>query len=629
MIGSTLGKYEVLEEVGHGGMSVVYLARDMDLQRDVAVKVLHAHLANRPDYRARFHREARAVARLSHPSIPEIYDFSADASDLAYLVTEYIPGPNLRDFVEEHPLDAPELGALVCACVADALQHAHEHGVIHRDVKPENVMIGPGGVLKLTDFGIAHIEDVQGLTATGTLLGSPAHMAPEHIEGKPLDQRADVFALGTVLYWLVTGALPFDAPNPQALFRTILDGSYTPAVRARPAVGEVLSGVIDGALRRAPEDRYESADVLRQALLEAVRDPGLVDEPEALVARWTERPEECQSEVNDQVLESLVARARRLVREGRKAMALRCYDRVLALSPVDADISVEVESLLRQNRRVRVVRRGVLVAAGLALVVAAALGLASLPGTPEPGPDPEALVSTALGEGEPPAPETPAEAAPRQARSTEGTPAPKAPGTAAGAGAPQTDPPSAGRVPHRRPKEGSARPHAGPSGSRTPPRGKDVRIASATGLPRQAAAPKPAVLAIRAWPYADVFVDGRRVAKHPPEKQIELMPGHRVVRFEKPGNRPKQFELDVPPDGGTLPPLVFRWPAIIRVEGAPGHFLQVEGRDLGTTDQPREYPMTRQVVPRARVVVLDPSRALAKEVTVTLRAGGETKIAVR
>jgi len=156
-----------------------------------------------------------------------------------------------------------------------------------------------------------------------------------------------------------------------------------------------------------------------------------------------------------------------------------------------------------------------------------------------------------------------------------------------------------------------------------------VRIASATGLPRRPAVPTPAVLAIKVRPYADVFVDGRQVAKHPQQQQIELQPGRRVVRFEKPGNRPRQFELDVPPDGGTLKPLAFWWPAIVEVKGAPGHFLQVEGRDLGTTDEPREFPMTRGAVSRARVVVLDPGRALVREESVTLRAGGKTTIAIR
>jgi len=205
----TLQRYTLLEEVGQGGMAVVYRATDTTLNREVAVKVLHPHLASQLESRARLQREAHAVAKLRHENILEIFDYSGPDSASSYIVTEFIDGQTLKEFVAAHPLAYPEVAALIAVEIGGALAHAHAAGIIHRDVKPENVMIRKDGVLKLMDFGIAQVVDLQRMTVTGQLLGSPAYMAPELIEGKPLDFRTDVFAVGVMLYQLATGSLPF------------------------------------------------------------------------------------------------------------------------------------------------------------------------------------------------------------------------------------------------------------------------------------------------------------------------------------------------------------------------------------------------------------------------------------
>src|SRR5512147_2235178 len=176
-------------------MAAVYLGRDTALDREVAVKVLHPHLASRAESRARFSREARAVARLSHPNIVEIYDYSGDEARDSYLVTEFIHGRTLRAFAEEVGFGLPEVGVLLARALADALVHAHSAGVIHRDLKPENVMVaeGPRPAVKLADFGIARIlASEERLTMTGALVGSPHHMAPEILEGRETDARSDL-----------------------------------------------------------------------------------------------------------------------------------------------------------------------------------------------------------------------------------------------------------------------------------------------------------------------------------------------------------------------------------------------------------------------------------------------------
>ena len=222
-------RYRLDEQVGQGGMAVVWRGWDLKLRRTVAVKVLHPHLNARPEIRLRFDREARAVARLHHPFILEVYDFSADDS---YLITEFIRGHTLRAFADVHPFDPPELAAACLLPIAEALEHAHAAGVVHRDLKPENVMVRDDGVVKLTDFGIAALLDPdEKFTVTGSILGSPSHLAPETIEGKRAEPRADLFSFGTILYWLSCGQLPYQAPSPAALLRNILEGKDRKSTR--------------------------------------------------------------------------------------------------------------------------------------------------------------------------------------------------------------------------------------------------------------------------------------------------------------------------------------------------------------------------------------------------------------
>ncbi len=205
-------------------MAIVYRARDLVLDREVAVKVLHAHLAGQAESRDRLEREAQAVAKLRHENILEIYDYSGRTSDKAFIVTEFIHGTTLRAFMQTHAsvlAKHPEIAELIVSEVARALDHAHKAGVIHRDVKPENVMIRNDGVIKLTDFGIAQMIDKERMTVTGQLLGSPAYMAPEHVEGGGIDFRTDVFAVGILLYQLATGKLPFRGKNPHEVLKRI------------------------------------------------------------------------------------------------------------------------------------------------------------------------------------------------------------------------------------------------------------------------------------------------------------------------------------------------------------------------------------------------------------------------
>jgi serine/threonine protein kinase len=254
--GQVLDKYELIERVGQGGMAVVYRGLDRSLKRTVAVKVLHKHLADSQEARDRFEREAHAVAKLRHENILEIFAFAGADSDDSYIVTEFIDGVTLKEFITDHPLTFPELGAMMVLQIGRALAHAHAAGILHRDVKPENVMIRSDGVIKLTDFGISQMVDLGRLTVTGQLLGSPAYMAPEHVEGQPLDFRTDVFACGIVLYQLTVGRLPFEGKNPHEILKRIAECKFPDPRTENPRIGNQLGKIILRCMARRPDDRY-------------------------------------------------------------------------------------------------------------------------------------------------------------------------------------------------------------------------------------------------------------------------------------------------------------------------------------------------------------------------------------
>jgi len=332
-VGRHIGRYRILEQLGQGGMSVVYKGLDTALDREVAVKVLHPHLAGKEESRKRLAREAKAVARLHHPNILEVFDFAAAESSDAYIVTEYIRGKTLRQFLSEETLAPPEVAAMVVHEIASALAHAHELGVIHRDLKPENVMLREDGVLKLMDFGIAKILDRdEKMTMTGALVGSPAHMAPEIVEGEEAGAEADVFSLGTMLYLFATGRLPFSASNTTATLRKILEGTYDDPRQIVATVSDELAEIIATCLMRQPKDRYANASKLRDVLAEYLRDVGLERVHEEL-PRFFQDPKAYRKELTPRLTAALLARSERFISEKRPARALASLNLVLAHDP--------------------------------------------------------------------------------------------------------------------------------------------------------------------------------------------------------------------------------------------------------------------------------------------------------
>ncbi len=221
--------------------------------------------------------------------------------------------------------------------VLGALQHAHTAGVIHRDIKPENIMIRDDGRVKLTDFGIAQVVDVQRLTVTGQLLGSPAYMAPELVEGKRLDFRSDVFSVGVLLYQLATSELPFKGKNPHEVLKRISDCRYVDPEVANPVVGARLARIIRKALAHDPEARYQDVHQLHEDLTAYLADVR-IDDPRAELARYFESPKEYSRDLQQRIVRSLTENGKAALQSGKTPLALECFNRVLCVDPSNGEV---------------------------------------------------------------------------------------------------------------------------------------------------------------------------------------------------------------------------------------------------------------------------------------------------
>lgn len=364
-------KYEIREEIGHGGMATVYRALDVRLGREVALKVIHPHLRSSPEVASRFRTEAQAVAKLRHPNIVEVFDVAGSDEPEQYLVVELVHGTTLRRVLQENGAMPPEIAAAIAVALLDALAHAHANGVVHRDLKPENVLIehckssgqaedrvegGLRAAVKLTDFGIAKLLDAQGVTSTGQVLGSPAHMAPEQIEGGEVDGRSDIFGVGVLLYECIAGHLPFEGTNPAQVLRRVLDGIYRPARVDQPAVGDCWSAIVDRALAHARTERFADAPAMRDAIVAELRSLGFwpterelesyLDDPRGYTARHTPR-----------IVARSCERAEEARRQGRTLAAASDYNRALANAPDDPRLLRIVARLRRVEARNRLLRR--------------------------------------------------------------------------------------------------------------------------------------------------------------------------------------------------------------------------------------------------------------------------------
>jgi serine/threonine protein kinase len=266
--GKTLGSYHILEQIGQGGMSSVFKALDLRNQNHVAVKVLSPYIAHEQRFRARFEREVKLLKHLQHPNIVPILDFG-ETEGLAYIIMPYIGTGTLQDRLKNGPLDV-QTGARVTAQVAAALSLAHSMGVIHRDVKPSNVLLDPQGNALLSDFSFAHNQEASQDLTGSALIGTPAYMSPEQCRGDAIDGRSDQYSFAIMLYQLCTGKLPFEADTPMAVAIKHLNEPLPRPRQANPNLPESVEAVLIRALAKDRSLRYESVDELNQAFQKAV-----------------------------------------------------------------------------------------------------------------------------------------------------------------------------------------------------------------------------------------------------------------------------------------------------------------------------------------------------------------------
>jgi|GEM_PF-1867380 len=268
LIGQTIGQYRILEQIGKGGMATVYKAYQPSLDRYVAVKVLPSYFAHEEGFAERFTREAKAIAKLTHPHILPIHDFGQEGG-LSYIVAQYVEAGTLKDMLGQ-PM-APRQAAEIVGQIAEALDYAHARGIIHRDVKPSNVLMDRGRWVLLTDFGLAKmVEASQALTASGVGVGTPAYMSPEQGQGMKVDARSDVYSLGIVLYEMLTGRVPFEAETPMAVVIKHISHPLPLPRQINPDIPAEVERVILKALAKKPEDRFANTGEMAAALREAV-----------------------------------------------------------------------------------------------------------------------------------------------------------------------------------------------------------------------------------------------------------------------------------------------------------------------------------------------------------------------
>lgn len=274
LTGQKIGRYDIRYPIGKGGMAEVYLAHDIELKRDVCLKLMSASFLGDKDLIARFHREAEATARLSHPHIIPIYDYGLAPTGQPFFAMEYVPGGTLHDLLKQ----AHEQGAWLPAPhvlewarqVADALTAVHAANMVHRDLKPSNILLRANGTAVLADLGIVSVQTATRLTLEGKQPGTPAYMSPEQARGQRLDNRSDIYSLGIILYELLAAKRPFDAPSSVEILHQQIHQPPPPLSKARPGLSRATYQLVNTCLQKDPAQRYQTTDHLLAAIEQAI-----------------------------------------------------------------------------------------------------------------------------------------------------------------------------------------------------------------------------------------------------------------------------------------------------------------------------------------------------------------------
>jgi serine/threonine-protein kinase len=473
-----IGRYEVVSALGQGAMGAVYEAVDPLIERRVAVKTINLSLnlssQERVEFEARFYREAKSAGRLNHPNIVTIYDVG-EVDDVAYIAMEYLEGQTLREVLDSGVVLPVGTIAGIGMRIANGLHYAHENQVVHRDVKPANVMITPARDVKIMDFGIAQMP-TGSRTQLGTVLGSPKYMAPEQVAGQPTDRRTDIFALGVVLYEMLAGTTPFNGDNLSAIMYRVLNEAPKPPSEVNPRLPVAFDAIVKRALAKRPADRYQSALELAHDLSE--HDSGL-----ALEAR------KVATGVHELVVHAEHARAR--------------DDGTVFLPPTRVgERPRRAPRFAAWLTSVQQFRKPLLFA--IPLLIVAAYMLTPRPQAPAV-PAPAGLLGAPSPNARPSAPAALPALAPPPARNPDAERPPVV-----------TDPLKTASSPVAKP---AAKPAAKPSAQPAASKGK-------------------ATLTFALVPWGDVYVDGKRAGESPPLTRLKLASGKHKIEIRNRGFAP-------------------------------------------------------------------------------------------
>lgn len=353
MLNRTVRNFEIKELIATGGMAAIYKAVQVSLDRVVAIKILHGHLAQDQNFITRFEREAKAAANLQHENIVNILDFGK-AEDVYFIAMEYVEGRSLKDLIASIKFIPLDIALMIAHAIIQGLHHAHIKGVVHRDIKPANILIGYNGVAKIADFGLAQAQDLTSVTITGSIVGTPAYMSPEQAGGRKVDIRTDIFSLGVVLYEMITGIKPFTGENYSSVIHEILTVQPPKPVEANPLIPDEVNDFILKMLEKDIDNRCQSVKDIGEKIAHNLKQRNIEVSREKIGEFLSTPDKEFQRLVLERKGKHL-ERALFFEKQGDDKLdsAIREYSKVLHLDPQDSKVQTRLRMLREKKRKIK------------------------------------------------------------------------------------------------------------------------------------------------------------------------------------------------------------------------------------------------------------------------------------
>ncbi len=352
MITRRIRNFEIKELIATGGMAAIYKANQTTLDRIVAVKILHGHLAQDKDFIIRFEREAKAAANLQHENIVNIIDFGQE-EEVYFIAMEYVDGKSLKDLLNQVKFIPQEIALGIILEIAKGLGYAHNKGIVHRDMKPANILIGYDGCVKLADFGLAQAQDLTTITVTGAIVGTPAYMSPEQAAGKKVDNRSDIFSLGVVFYEMLTGAKPFKGDTYSSVIHEILTITPPKAFEANPLISKELSTIIERMLEKDTDKRYQNIEEISQDITTNMK-RSRIEVSRRDIGDFVSTPEEKIKNLLEKRKERHFERGIYFINSGYEKIddAIAEFEKVLLLDPNDTKARDYLEELKTKKGKI-------------------------------------------------------------------------------------------------------------------------------------------------------------------------------------------------------------------------------------------------------------------------------------